>query len=262
MRGALIATSAALYIFLFVLTAPRAHLSGLLGPLPAHLLGVSVKVLPALLLSVFPARAHPRGRFSVHASRVSIALLLSAAGDALMDFCERTELGGEAAFLGGLGTFLLAHLFYCAGFLSTVERHSAPVALVTAFPSALVLKALSPHILGGKDASLFPAVCVYVAVITSMLYLSVVRGANGARGYWLTVGGAALFLFSDAVLAWDKFAPPPRVASSGAVRWWFRAPKVLVMASYYGAQALLASGAAAKGAEEEGRVERTGKKRI
>ncbi len=255
MRGLLVAIFALAYTLLFVFSAPRARLAASLGPLHAHLLGAGVKVVPALLLASFPPRAHPSGApFSLYASRVTSALLLSALGDLLMDFCERPELGGEAAFLGGLGVFLLAHVFYCAGFLATVRRHALPVAAVCCMPSALVLRALGPHILGGKDAALLPAVCAYVAVITCMLYLAVVRSPDSPRGYWLTVGGAALFLFSDAVLAWDKFAPPP-LNAAGAVRWWFRAPKVVVMASYYGAQMLLAAGASER--PSDGKQKRT-----
>ena len=250
MRGFLITASAATYIAVFVLSGPRALLSYALGALPAHLLGVSIKVLPALLLSAFPARARIGPRFAAYGAFISRALLFSAVGDLMMDFCERAELGGEAAFLGGLGFFLLAHVCYCAGFLATVRRHAPTVALTLCAPPAIVLRLLAPHSLAGKDAPLFPAVCIYVAVITGMLYLAAVREAHCARGYWLTVAGAALFLLSDAVLAWDKFAPPP-LGADGRVRWWFRAPKVVVMCTYYGAQMLLAAGAAVEAPPEK-----------
>ena len=250
MRGFVIAASAATYIAAFVPSVPRAFLSNALGALPAHLLGVFVKVLPALLLSAFPARARLGPRFSSYGALVSRALLLSALGDLLLDFCDRAELGGEAAFLCGLGAFLLAHALYCAGFLATVRQHAPSVALVLCAPSAIVLRFLAPHILAGKDAPLLPAVLVYVAVITCMLYLAAVREAHCARGYWLTVGGAALFLLSDAVLAWDKFAPPP-LGANGRVRWWFRAPKVVVMCTYYAAQMMIAAGAAVEAPASE-----------
>ena len=251
LRGAIIALSATLYTFLFAFSGPRAQLVDALGPLPACFFGVLIKVLPAALLAAFPSRAHPAGTDYVsHGSRVSTALLLSSVGDLLMDFCEHPQLGGEAAFLGGLGAFLFAHLCYCAGFYTTVARHAPAIAFSVCAPAFLVLKFLAPHILDGAAAPLFPAVCVYVAVISGMLYLAAVRRAQSARGYWLTVAGAALFMLSDTVLAWDKFAPPPK-NGAGAVVWWFREPKALVMVTYFGAQALLAAGASAPGEKKE-----------
>ena len=239
MQLVLLASSA--YTLLFALHAPRAALHAALGAVPATLLGVSIKVLPALLLSAL-ARAAPHPAAPLYPSRVSLALLLSALGDALLDLCELPGLK-DACFLLGLGSFLLAHLAYCAAFLATTatRAHSLATAIACASMPCAVVALLRPHILASPaHAPLFPAVCVYVAAITAMLYLSVARTpSGGARNWWLTVAGAALFMLSDAVLAWDRFAPPPR-GGDGRVRWWWAEPKLIVMVTYFGAQALLA----------------------
>lgn len=61
-----------------------------------------------------------------------------------------------------------------------------------------------------------------------MTYFATVRSGVPATNYWLTLGGALSFVVSDSVLAVNKFAFDNTLPYA----------KVVVMATYYGAQAL------------------------
>jgi len=250
-RGAAVLVAAALYTLLFAVRGPAPPL--FLG-LPSLYLSLPLKVLPALLLSSFarmpgviPHGALAGSPISQHKLYVARGLVLSAAGDLLLDLCELPALK-DVAFLVGLVAFLSAHILYAIGFYWTTSKAvNALVAVACVLPCTLVTSLLAPHILGSPEhAPLFGPVCVYVCVITCMWYFSLVRDSNGSssgtRAYYMTVAGATLFVLSDVALAFDKFAPPPR-DDSGNVRWWFSQPKVVVMVTYYAAQCLIASGA-------------------
>jgi uncharacterized membrane protein YhhN len=249
-RGLAATACALLYTALFAVRWQ--HPSPLfLGLFPALYLSLPLKALPVLLLSSFarlpgviPQGALAESSVSQYKLFMARGLLASAAGDVLLDLCEVPGLE-DGAFVAGLLAFLSAHVLYAAGFFWTASRPlSALLATACALPCALVTSLLAPHILRNPaHAPLLGPVCIYVLVIGTMWYLSLVRDeGTSRRGYYLTACGATLFLVSDIALAWDKFAPPP-LRPSGEVWWWFSQPKVVVMLTYYGAQSLLAHGA-------------------
>lgn len=155
------------------------------------------------------------------------ALLLSAAGDAFLAH------DGEKPFLGGLASFLLAHLAYVALFVAAgggaeilaVQpwRLAIPVAATVA--ALLLLGRLLPAV-GG---ALRPPVSVYVAAIVAMMWASATVPAP------IVMVGAALFVASDAILAVEKFLLSPQSPH----RAW-AGPAVWVL--YYLAQATITLG--------------------
>lgn len=62
------------------------------------------------------------------------------------------------------------------------------------------------------------------------------RASLSSLGGWLASLGALSFVVSDAVLGFDKFAPPALFAGL-----WFWQPFLLVMSTYYAAQILIAA---------------------
>jgi len=249
-RGWAILTSALAYTLLFAMRWPALS-PRFLGLFPSLYLSLPLKALPVLLLSSFakvpgviPQGALAESSASQYKLFIARGLLASAVGDVLLDLCELPGLE-VGAFLAGLAAFLSAHVLYTVGFFYTTSRPvSALLGVACLLPCAIVTSLLAPHILRSPEhAPLLGPVCVYVAVIATMWYFSLVRDEGNSRyGYYLSAGGAMLFVISDVALAFAKFAPPPR-APGGAVWWWFREPKVVVMATYYGAQCLLACGA-------------------
>ena len=134
------------------------------------------------------------------------------------------------AFAVGLGAFLLAHLAYIASF----RRRSRARAVVAAgMVYALVATGLLWVLLPRVPAPLQGPVLVYVAVLVGMAAFAF--GAQGSAGRRLALGGA-LFVFSDSLIAWDRFAAPV----PHAPLW--------VLSSYWGAQWCIARSVAGEGA--------------
>jgi hypothetical protein len=201
---------------------------------------VLVKAAPALSLSSLVFLSSTPS-FTTRAV-TALAIGLCSVGDASLE-AERTLSCGPACFLVGLGSFLLAHIFFAVGYLSTAPRFEPVVALAASTPPLVVLCALWPHVSAdAAHAPLKPALVAYASALALLLYAAVVRTPTSARNWGQTVGGAVVFLLSDAVLAWDRFAPAP-VDASGAVRWWWCSPSGVVMATYYTAITLLATAA-------------------
>ncbi len=124
-------------------------------------------------------------------------------------------------FVGGLVAFLIGHVLFAVGgiVIGTTTRRLPAALLVT----LAVVGVLAPRIVR-SSGKLAPAVGVYLVVISTMAVVM----ATTDRG-WLTLG-AALFVVSDAVLAWNLFVKP--------LRWG----PLAVMVTYHGAVAGLVIG--------------------
>jgi uncharacterized membrane protein YhhN len=178
----------------------------------------------AILLAAW--RARPRGpgddpqarAARGYAHGVLAGLACSLAGDVL--------LIPQGLFVWGLVAFLIAHLCYLYAFTRGVRlfAHRAPVLAVAAI-AGVVLAVLWPRL---PDALRGP-VLAYVAMLGSMTAQAQVRarvlGDPGAR---LAAWGGALFLCSDALLAFDRFHTP--------IPW----AGLWVLATYWAAQTLIA----------------------
>lgn len=175
---------------------------GLLAPL--------VKMTPVLALAFLVLRAppSPARRFA------GFGLLLGAVADAVIEF----------TFMGGLATFLLAHLLYIGAFVRVESRprlaRLAPVALW----AAAALPVLVSH-----AGSLALPVLVYGLVIFTMIW----RAAAAMESFgWnpstLGLAGALLFGLSDTLLGYSRF-----VAS-------LPASDFLILGTYWCGQALIA----------------------
>jgi uncharacterized membrane protein YhhN len=125
------------------------------------------------------------------------ALALSAVGDACLAH------DGERPFLAGLASFLAGHLAYLALFVAvgqglgllTAEPWRLALDAVVTLAALLLLRRLFPAV--GTDLRV--PVGVYVAAILAMMF------AASTVADPLVVGGAALFVVSDAILATQKF---------------------------------------------------------
>ena len=166
----------------------------------------------ALALSLSPAREAYRWA-------IAAGLLFSTAGDVFL-------MLPRDRFIAGLASFLVAHLCYVGAFSIGVPFAAAPLLWLPFFAAGGVVLAL---VWPGLKPALRAPVAVYVIVIATM--------AGQAAGRWHASGsamalaaavGAGLFVVSDAVLAIDRF------------RWKFRAARAATLATYWGAQLLIA----------------------
>ena len=128
------------------------------------------------------------------------ALVLSLAGDVLL-------MLPKEQFVGGLAAFLVAHVCYIAGFVAGGLR--APALGIALVGTAVVLAPLARRVLRGvraNEPALTPPVVAYLVVIGTMLAAAV------ASGNAIAAVAAALFVTSDAMIAWSKFVAPFEVA--------------------------------------------------
>ena len=167
---------------------------GLIAPWLAFIF----KPLTTLLVIAF---AWPRGTGEAKQRRlVLLGLLLSLTGDVFL-------LWPKEGFLPGLVSFLLAHLAYIAAFCVPVRLAAKPLAFLV---YAVIAAVLLSQLWGGVPAALRVPVLAYVACLATMAAQAATwwRSAPGdACARWAAAGGL-LFMASDTLLAFNKFASP------------------------------------------------------
>lgn len=167
-----------------------------------------------------------------------LAVVLAGPGTSAVRWLLIAALGASLAgdwlllppgqFVAGLAAFLVAHLAYLAAFLlGDLRPEPATVAVVAVI---VLLVAVGRHILdGARRAGLGGPVLAYFGVICLMAI------AATASGSLLAAAGAWLFMASDTVLGWDRFAASPAGSPEAAAR-----RRLAVIAPYHAAQVLLA----------------------
>lgn len=148
-----------------------------------------------------------------------VALAASLAGDWL--------LLPPGQFVAGLVAFLVAHLAYLALFLLG-NLQAGPAAIGVAGAAALLVVVGRPILGGARRAGLGGPVLAYFGAILAMAI------AATASGSPLAAAGAWLFVASDTLLGWDRFAAPPAVSPEAAAR-----RRIGIIVPYHLAQVLL-----------------------
>ncbi|XP_045148740.1 lysoplasmalogenase isoform X3 [Echinops telfairi] len=187
----------------FLLTCPAYFLFWIPED-PPSLLGALVKCLPVLSLAAGLQALTPPGST---ATLLKWGLLCSAVGDACLIWPD--------AFLHGMVAFAAAHLFYLVAFGFSPLRPGLllPIALVSGLYLCFLLLHLPP------DMTL--PVAAYSLMLAAVLWRGLARGGSAGLG-------ALLFTLSDAVLAWGTFV------------WPLPHARLMIMTTYYAAQALIA----------------------
>ena len=154
------------------------------------------------------------------------ALAMSFLGDVFLMFD-----GSGSSFLLGLGSFLIAHLFYAFIFFNATEHLERKFKLQWQdFLFVIYGLVIFTTIKDGLGSMYIPAL-VYTVVICLMGVTARKRWkkVNG-ESFWLVMIGAALFMVSDSLLAINKFYKA------------FDTADFLVMLTYLAAQLLIARG--------------------
>lgn len=170
-------------------------------------LSLVLKPLPVLALAAWLA-ASAQG---AAAWLVVAGLCLSLVADVLI----------ESSFLGGLATFLAAHVAYIAAFLA---RTSEPRPLLI-LPFLAWGVAVAARLWPGLGPMRVPVI-VYALVICTMMWRA--AATLGLPGGGAALAGALLFAASDTLLALDRFHRPIGGARSA------------IMALYWAGQLLIA----------------------
>lgn len=205
----------------FVISAALAVLSAGWA-LNAPWLAWIFKPLATALVIAFAAGRGAPGQAERRA--LLLGLALSWVGDVAL-------LWPRQGFLPGLVAFLLAHLAYLVGF----TRRARLAAWWPAFAAyALVAGGILLLLWPGVPAPLRAPVLAYVACLASMAAQAAVlwrqrRGQADERLARRAAIGGALFVFSDAMLATDRFGAPLPAAG------------LWILPAYWAAQWLIAS---------------------
>lgn len=172
--------------------------------------GPAVKAIPVLVLAVLVFRAQPQPGQRPAVS----ALAISALADMVIEF----------SFLGGLATFLVAHLFYIAAF-TRIESRPRPRRLVPVLLWAvLVLPVLVRH-----AGPLAGPVLIYGLVIFGMIWRAAAAvAALGMNNATIALVGAVFFGISDTLLGYSRFVAAVPLSGSA------------VMGTYWSGQFLIA----------------------
>ncbi len=155
--------------------------------------------------------------------QMTLAMTFSAFGD---------FMGAYGSFPGQMGFFTSAHIMLIIWFLSRFKTlpkdKSRTYRLLTASVTFLVLVSFAfTCIIPSTPSGAIRAGCgIYAGLICAMFCITITLKQP------ILFVGAALFLFSDIVLSWNKFVSPI------AARKW------LIMIPYYSGQLLLWTGAA------------------
>jgi uncharacterized membrane protein YhhN len=149
-----------------------------------------------------------------------VALALSALGDAFLAH------EGEVAFLGGLGSFLAAHIAYAVLFI--VSGPGFAEASIPGMLAVVLFGVGMGTLMVRKAGALALPVAAYVLAISVM-------GLGGLTLGGLVLLGAVLFMASDAILGSEKFL----MADTSPLRR-FTSPAVWVL--YYAGQLLITLG--------------------
>ena len=148
-----------------------------------------------------------------------VALAASLAGDWL--------LLPPGQFVAGLVAFLVAHLAYLALFLLG-ELGAVPGAIGLVGAVVILVVAGRQILAGARQAGLGGPVVAYLGAILAMAV------AATASGSLLAAAGAWLFVASDSILGWDRFAAPPAASPDAAAL-----RRLAVIVPYHAAQVLL-----------------------
>ena len=158
-----------------------------------------------------------------------LALALSALGDFFLAH------DGSQPFLGGLASFLLAHVAYVALFVTHDPQaaHALPVTMLS-LPMAIVATGLAALLAVFMAIRLMPVLPGEMKAPVG-LYMAAIFAMAATAAFFqpvLAFAGAAAFMASDSVLAAGRFlmeADDPR----------HRPASVFVWVSYYAAQVMI-----------------------
>lgn len=170
------------------------------------------------------------------------AFFFSWIGDVALMFVFKNE----NFFLVGLVGFLITHVLYAVAFADVTNKNAMallPKKIWVFIPLAIymvvLLSLLVPGITGNPltQPFLIP-VLVYSTAIATMVIFAINRfGRVNEKSFALVFGGALLFMFSDSIIAINKFLHPFSMAG------------IFIMILYISGQYLIAKGTLEQGSK-------------
>lgn len=138
---------------------------------------------------------------------ILLALVFSIIGDTLLMFVEN-DPNRQHFFLLGLGSFLVAHIFYLSAFVKYPSNEPGLVnrkkwwitifAIYLAFFNWFLLPDVPP-------AMQIPVLVYSIAILMMLLSCLNLNGKIPSEAFWILFSGAFLFMVSDTIIALNKF---------------------------------------------------------
>lgn len=165
---------------------------------------------------------------------VLFGIIFSWGGDVFLMFQPYHSL----FFVAGLGSFLIAHIFYVLAFVNNIKSSPIPLSatqLVTGIVPFLIFSGCFFYFIKDGLGDMLVPVAAYTIVISLMGITASLRGnaVNRTSYTWVLVG-AILFIMSDSTIALSKFVFTPEDPLP-----YYR---VIIMTLYITAQYLIAIG--------------------
>lgn len=213
--------------FFFILLA----IGHLLGEYFSDLMAIYLTKPLLLLTLAFIFHRTSGGQKTVSERWLFAGLLFSCGGDILLMFSAGPS--GTLFFISGLSSFLLAHICYILSFYQYPPRGVHPD-IFAVFLFYGVAIALVVYLWPVLDLAMKIALSMYALVISTMgIFAHSMYRKLSYRAASFLLLGAISFIFSDSIIALDKFR-------SELVIWM---PRITIMSSYILAQFLIVAGA-------------------
>ncbi|MES2619716.1 MAG: lysoplasmalogenase [Bacteroidota bacterium] len=193
-------------------------------------------LMPALIMFYVSAIGGLWNRFH---KQITAAFFFSWIGDVALMFVFKNE----NFFLVGLVGFLIAHILYAVSFSKVQDTEALPllsekrwVLIPLVIYMVVFLYLLVPAVNGSEKTQPFLIpVLIYSAAIAIMVAFSINRYKRVSdKSFMLVVSGALLFMFSDSIIAINKFLHP------------FPSAGIFIMVLYIAGQYLIAKGCLAQ----------------
>jgi uncharacterized membrane protein YhhN len=205
------------------------------------------KPLLMIVLLAFYLQAMARNWTKLHKFLVA-SLSFAWLGDVALMFVPKsagdTTLMGLPKnpnfFLVGLAAFLVAHMLYAIAFTDVSNKNKAPLLprkFWVALPLLVYMITLLYYVALGINENplnkpfLGPVIIYSMAIATMVAFALNRYGRVNDRSFALVFGGALLFMFSDSIIAVNKFLYP------------FESSGIYIMVLYIAGQYFIAKGA-------------------
>lgn len=182
--------------------------------IPSEPIGLKIlfKLIPMLLILYFAFSLKP-----VQSPKYRMLVLIG------LFFCMVGD-GTLIWFVVGLSAFLIGHLFYTAGFISSWNySHKRMLSIIPiAIYAFLMCSNITAALIDKGDRGLILPVIAYTIAISTMVFTAIMTGNK-----WAIIG-SVLFIISDSILSWDLFVQTVSYSHQ------------LIMITYYSAKFLIA----------------------
>lgn len=171
-----------------------------------HLM-VKGALMPLLLLLIITSLRGRKLWLTDYHRSLLLAVLLSWVGDLLL-----TKGADESYFIAGLGAFLLAQITYVITFIKAREENFEQLVL-RKYPLSMIIPTAASisifAVLRERLHEMFVPVMFYTLAITVMLLAAISRfRKTNPQSFWFVTIGAAVFMASDSLIAFNKFHSP------------------------------------------------------